>query len=219
MLSNSTFNHSSGKIQRFAAAAGVALFPGAPVMTYAAGNDYVHDSAGQPVETGSGQCVHGMSWNDKMPMCPEPTVVVDEGRVKIVFGIDDAEFFGFDKATLGETVQQHLDQVVATIKSADDLHGVLITGQADHIGPEPYNVDLARKRAEHAKAYLVSKGISADKIEAVGERLKQPWASCPGIKDQNKLIKCLAPNRRVDVQVLFTDTVNVDDIQILPAAG
>jgi hypothetical protein len=41
--------------------------------------------------------------------------------------------------------------------------------------------------------------------------------SCPGIKDQNKLIACLAPNRRVDVLVLFTDTVTVDDIHILPA--
>ena len=65
-------------------------------------------------------------------------------------------------------------------------------------------MDLARKRAQNAKAYLVSKGLPADKIEAVGESLDQPWVNCPGIKDQNKLIACLAPNRRVDVQVLFT---------------
>jgi OmpA-OmpF porin, OOP family len=217
MLSNNTFNRRAGRLQRFAASAGIALFLSAPVITYAAGDDYVYDTAGQPVETGSGQCVHGMSWNAKAPMCPAPTVVVDEGRVKIVFGIDDAEFFGFDKAGLGKTAKQHLDQVVAAIKSADDIHGILITGHADRIGPEPYNVDLARKRAQNAKAYLVSKGVPAEKIKAVGESLDQPWVSCPGIKDQNKLIACLAPNRRVDVQVLFTDTVTVDDIHILPA--
>jgi hypothetical protein len=51
MLSNSAFNHRAGRLQRFAASAGIARFLSAPVTTYAAGDDYVYDTARQPVET------------------------------------------------------------------------------------------------------------------------------------------------------------------------
>jgi len=48
--------------------------------------------------------------------------------------------------------------------------------------------------------YLVSKGIDKAKIETVGMGPKQPVVQCDQ-KNLKDLIACLAPNRRVEVEV------------------
>jgi len=163
-------------------------------------------------------CVHGMNWNKSMPPCAKPTVVVDDEKVKIVFALDDAEFFGVDKATLNDTSMKDLDRLVSAIDSADDISSILITGHADRLGPEPYNNRLAQTRANNVKTYLVGKGLPGEKIVAVGEGLDEPWASCPDSTGDRALIKCLAPNRRVDVEAVFVDDVNLTIIAVIPPA-
>jgi OOP family OmpA-OmpF porin len=203
-------------IRRVLALSAAVIGLSAAMSAFAADDSYLTDSRGEPVTTGYGQCVHGMNWNKSMPPCPEPTVVVDDEQVKIVFAIDDSEFFGFDKVTLGDKTKDRLDRMAAAIKSASDVHGILVTGHTDRIGPEPYNVELAQKRADAVKAYLVSKGLPAAKIEAVGEGLKEPWVKCPDISKKDALIQCLAPNRRVDVVAVLADDIDVQDVTILP---
>ena len=48
------------------------------------------------------------------------------------------------------------------------------------------------------KQHLVSHGIDASRIRAVGKGESQPLVACKGSKGQ-KLIECLAPNRRVEI--------------------
>lgn len=176
---------------------------------------YLVNAEGQPVQASTG-CVHTGDWRKSMPTCPEPTVIVEEGKVKIVFALDDSEFFGFDKVQLSDQAKQDLDSLVAAIKNADEVHGIAITGHADRIGPKPYNVQLAERRAQAVANYLVSKGIPEQLIEARGDGTSGPLVTCPNIKNMKKLIRCLAPNRRVDVEVLMADDVNVADIEIVP---
>jgi outer membrane protein OmpA-like peptidoglycan-associated protein len=191
---------------------------GTSIAVQAAGDSYLEDTGGKPVMSGDQTCVHGMDWNRSMPPCPEPTVVVDEETVKVVFALDDSEFFGSDRATLNASSQKDLSRLVKTLKSADDVHAILVTGHADRIGPAPYNEQLALKRANNVKTYLVDRGIPGDKIVAAGEGLRKPWVSCPENLAKSELIKCLAPNRRVDIEAVFNDDITLTDVTVIPPA-
>jgi OOP family OmpA-OmpF porin len=79
---------------------------------------------------------------------------------------------------------------------------VLVTGHTDRIGSQAYNQKLSERRADAVRDYLVSKGVPRDKIETLGMGKTQP---IPGVvcnqKALRELIACLAPNRRVEVEV------------------
>ncbi len=181
-------------------------------------NPYVTDSEGQPVRTENSGCVHSRAWKDSMPTCPEPTLVVEEGKSRIVFAVDDAEFFGFDQVKLSDEVKADLDAVVNSVENVDMIHGITVTGHADQIGPAPYNEQLALHRAQAVKDYLVTKGIPANRVQALSNSSSKPLVSCPGIKNERKLIRCLAPNRRVDIEALLADTVDIANVNLVPPA-
>jgi len=67
---------------------------------------------------------------------------------------------------------------------------------------------LSMRRAEMVKSYLVdSAGIPAGKVTARGADGDDPVTKpdeCPGQKRTPKLIACLQPDRRVDVEVVGT---------------
>ncbi len=178
---------------------------------------YVFDSAGQPVLTRSGGCVHTGSWDASMPACPEPTLVFEEDQGKILFALDDSEFFGFDEITLSDRAKADLDTMINAVEDSDEIHGVSVTGHADQIGPSPYNEQLALKRADSVKNFLISKGIPADRIQTLSDGNSQPLVSCPGITNRSDLIRCLAPNRRVDIEALVANNVVINTELLLPS--
>ena len=114
--------------------------------------------------------------------------------------------FDFDKAVVKPEGRQHLDKLATDLKGAS-YERITVTGHSDRIGPHDYNLKLSTRRAEAVKAYLVeSAGIAAGKIEAIGKDGADPVtkpADCRGVKG-NKLIACLQPDRRVDVEVTGT---------------
>jgi len=177
---------------------------------------YAVDSDGQPVLSGSGECMHTGSWEASMPACPEPTVVFEEDQARILFTLDDSEFFGFDQVSLSQQAKADLDGMVNALKSADRIHGITITGHADRIGPSPYNERLALKRSEAVKRYLVSRGIPADRVQTLSDGSAQPLVTCPDIKNGSQLVLCLAPNRRVDIEALLATNVDIDRVIELP---
>ena len=65
---------------------------------------------------------------------------------------------------------------------------------------------LSTRRAEAVKSYLVeTRGIPADKVQAQGADGSDPVTKpdeCPGEARTPKLIACLQPDRRVDVEVV-----------------
>ena len=99
----------------------------------------------------------------------------------------------------------------ADLKGAD-FDDITITGHTDRIGSHAYNMKLSTRRAEAAKVYLVkSAGLPADKITIKGIDGSQPITKpgkCKGKNVTKKLITCLAPDRRVEVEVTATRTSN-----------
>jgi outer membrane protein OmpA-like peptidoglycan-associated protein len=130
-----------------------------PVMADQA-SAYEFDGAGLPVRSGDGNCVHTGSWNASMPICPEPQMVLEEDQGKIVFALDDSEFFGFDQVKLSDPAKSDLNALVSAVKDANMIRGITITGHADQIGPAPYNENLALTSAESVKTLSSAKAFS-----------------------------------------------------------
>ena len=111
--------------------------------------------------------------------------------------------FDFDKSVIKPDAKGKLDDLVGKIKGVN-LEVVIAIGHTDRIGSDAYNNKLSVRRADSVKAYLVSKGVPANRIYTEGKGKKQPVKDCPKIKNRKKLIACLAPNRRVEVEVVGT---------------
>ncbi len=111
--------------------------------------------------------------------------------------------FDFDKSVLKPEGQAAIDsEVIDKLKNVSKLELVLVTGHTDRIGSQEYNQKLSERRADTVRDYLVSRGVPRDKIETLGMGKTQP---VPGVvcnqTAQKALIECLAPNRRVEVEV------------------
>jgi OOP family OmpA-OmpF porin len=112
--------------------------------------------------------------------------------------------FEFDKAQLRPAGQEELDKLADRIKDAQ-VESILAVGHADRIGPEQYNEKLSAERAEAVKQYLAQKGIEQQRVQAQGVGESQPVTGdqCKGVKG-SKLISCLQPDRRVEIEVRGT---------------
>jgi OOP family OmpA-OmpF porin len=146
-------------------------------------------------------------------IAPEPVVVPPPpppAPKKTTFSADSSagSLFDFGKATLKPEGQDALNKFAADLKDAS-FDSITVTGHTDRIGSKAYNMKLSARRAEAVKAYLVkSSGIPSDKITAKGVDGSEPVTK-PGectSKNSKKLIACLAPDRRVIVEVTATRT-------------
>jgi outer membrane protein OmpA-like peptidoglycan-associated protein len=75
--------------------------------------------------------------------------------------------FEFNKADLQEQSKQTLDKVVLAMLSNDKFN-VELSAHSDSKGSDAYNLKLSEQRANSAKTYIISKGISAGRIFAKG---------------------------------------------------
>jgi OOP family OmpA-OmpF porin len=117
------------------------------------------------------------------------------------------ELFAFDSAKLNPN-QPKLDELATLLNNNPSVGNVTITGHTDLIGSDKYNQKLSEQRANSVKAYLTGKGVAADRLTAVGKGESQPVVKCDN-KKRADLIKCLEPNRRVEVdQVTIERRVN-----------
>ena len=111
--------------------------------------------------------------------------------------ISAEKLFGFDKAKLQEGSKPILDEVAAKLKAHPEFELVMVTGHTDRLGSDAYNQKLSERRANTVKNYLISQGVDASRLQAVGKGESEPVVACDGVKGRNKLIECLQPNRRV----------------------
>ena len=121
---------------------------------------------------------------------PKPKPVAE----KVTFAAD--VLFDFDKSVVKPDGKAKLDDLAAKVRGVN-LEVVIAIGHADSIGSDAYNQALSVRRAESVKAYLVSKGIEANRIYTEGKGEKQPVAD-------NRTREGRAKNRRVEIEVIGT---------------
>jgi OOP family OmpA-OmpF porin len=135
-----------------------------------------------------------------IPPAPAPAPVVETKR----FTLKSDVLFAFNKSTLRPQGMHELDNMYAELMNIPNSEkAVVVLGHTDRIGSEGYNLRLSERRAHAVADYLVSKGVPPTSIETRGLGKSEPVTgnACHGIKNRGKLIHCLAPDRRVDVEV------------------
>jgi peptidoglycan-associated lipoprotein len=82
-------------------------------------------------------------------------------------------FFGYDQYTLSPQAQQTLAAQADWLKRYADAR-VLVSGNCDERGTREYNLALGARRAESARAYLVSLGVEGSRITTVSYGKERP---------------------------------------------
>jgi OOP family OmpA-OmpF porin len=100
--------------------------------------------------------------------------------------------FGFDKYAITDDMIPVLEQAKMILQE-DAAVKFVVSGHADSTGPEDYNQKLSERRAASVKNWLVSNGIQASRLEAVGYGESQP-------KYDNSTREGRKLNRRVELQ-------------------
>jgi OmpA-OmpF porin, OOP family len=132
---------------------------------------------------------------------PEPAPKAVPERVTL----DADALFDFDKAVLRTAGRAALDDLVGKIKGIDP-EMIMAVGHTDRFGSAAYNQRLSEQRVEAVKTYLVGKGIETNRIRTEGKGETQPVTKageCDG-SESAKVIACLQPDRRVEVEVVGT---------------
>jgi len=122
---------------------------------------------------------------------PKPVAVPPKPKKIIVL---QGTSFGFDSAELTAEARAILGEQAAVLEKEADIK-VEIAGHTDSTGPEAHNQGLSERRAKAVEEYLISKGISADRLKPVGYGPSSPIAS-------NATREGRAANRRVELKVL-----------------
>lgn len=211
-----------------------ALFSGAAMADHATADQpkgYASDRRGEVAINSWGECWRTSYWTPAMAtyecdpeLLPKPVKVVEVPVVVVTpppppppppvtapekVSLSADELFDFDKAVLRPKGKEKLDELVAKLQDVK-YDTIVAIGYADRIGPEKYNLKLSQRRAESVKEYLVQeKGIPAEKIFTDGKGEANPVTTndCTGNKVTKKLIECLQPDRRVEVEVAGTREV------------
>ncbi|MGH6829914.1 MAG: OmpA family protein [Methylocella sp.] len=143
------------------------------------------------------------------PKPPPPPVVVKAKPCDSTFTMGTGEYFAFGQARLEDkTVRPKLlGELRAKLAACASVDSVVIEGYTDRIGSEQANMKLSEARAETAKDVMVKElGVPANKIVTRHMGEAQQIADCPDAqyKTRKALIDCLAPNRRVVINIRGT---------------
>ncbi|MEQ8751030.1 MAG: peptidoglycan-associated lipoprotein Pal, partial [Amphiplicatus sp.] len=82
-------------------------------------------------------------------------------------------FFGYDQYTLTPQAQATLARQAAWLKEYPNTR-VTVSGNCDERGTREYNLALGARRAEAARAYLVSMGVDGSRITTVSYGKERP---------------------------------------------
>lgn len=136
------------------------------------------------------------------PAAAAPVAPPKPKRCDATVTLQSDQTFGFNSAALTAAARGRIDSdVLPRLQNCSSLDLVLVSGHTDRIGSQQYNQKLSERRAEIVKQYLVSKGIPAAKIDTIGMGKTVPAKFCPDSRNQKEVIACLAPNRRVEIEI------------------
>ena len=122
---------------------------------------------------------------------PEPPKVeLKKDRIEIHEKIQ----FALDKSEILPVSFGLLDEVTKVMQENPHVQKISIEGHASDEGDENYNLTLSKARAEAVRAYLVKKGVAADRLSSTGFGEAKPLV--PNDTPENR-----EKNRRVEFNI------------------
>ena len=124
----------------------------------------------------------------------KPAEIV-ETEEKSYIKIDNIQF-DYDSARIKQVSTITLNKVVRTLKENPEIK-VALNAHTDKQGSDRYNLGLSQRRANSAVDYIISRGISQDRIIAKGYGESQPLIDCDTCTEEEH-----EQNRRIEFIVL-----------------
>lgn len=106
----------------------------------------------------------------------------------------DAVLFDFDTDNLTDTALKQMEEVYSLLKKNRSMY-MEISGYTDVVGPDGYNLELSKRRAQNVIDYLNKKGISTDRLKLTFFGKQNPVADNESADGRHQ-------NRRVEFQIL-----------------
>ncbi len=149
------------------------------------------DSDGDGILDKDDKCPH--EWGPKENGgCPLPNRTrIRGGKLLVLKPI----FFETAKAIIKPISYPTLDEVAETLQANQQLLIIEVQGHADERGADDYNMRLTEDRAAAVKAYLIGKGVAADRLQSHGYGETKPLCRQHGER-------CWSQNRRVEFVIL-----------------
>ena len=131
--------------------------------------------------------------NNQVP--PQTVYPIDKQRknANVLFAFDRHDSQAIDQGY--SSVYSIAEQI-----KADNPQRVEVSGYADRSGKYAYNQQLSANRANTVAQLLVQQGVNPDIISLQGNGSTTIYQQCQAGAKTARLIQCLAPNRRVNVQ-------------------
>jgi peptidoglycan-associated lipoprotein len=105
-----------------------------------------------------------------------------------VVNVGDRVFFETDSSELTDQARATLDKQAQWLGNYN-RYAFTIEGHADERGTREYNIALGARRAETVREYLVSRGVSVQRMRTISYGKERPVALCNDIS-------CWSQNRR-----------------------
>jgi outer membrane protein OmpA-like peptidoglycan-associated protein len=145
--------------------------------------------------TSAGGQWNGTKKSDKVGTCPHWAGGAQEQIAKDLAELGRSRIYGInfdtDSAVIKDESKPTLDRIAALLK-AQAGPKLTVEGHTDSTATPEHNQQLSQKRAEAVKAYLVTAGIDAARLKAVGLGATKPVAA-------NSTEIGRAQNRRVEL--------------------
>ncbi|CAA2930801.1 porin OmpA [Arsenophonus endosymbiont of Bemisia tabaci] len=170
---------------------------------------YIGDKDSLSVRPDNGMLSVGVAYRFNQDAAP---VIVPAPIENKRFILRSHVLFEFNKHTLKAAGKAELDKLYSELTNLDPTQGhVMVLGYTDRIGSPSYNKPLSQKRAHEVMSYLISKGIPANAISSQGrgEENSVTGSTCNNVKPCARLINCLAPDRRVEIEIQGTTEVTL----------
>lgn len=137
---------------------------------------------------------------------PAPVPAPKPAAEKVTLAAD--ALFDFDKAVLRPEGKAKLDDVVSKLDKIN-LEVIIAVGHTDRLGSDKYNQKLSERRAQSVKDYLIGKGVEPNRVYTEGKGESQPKTAGCNMKPESghnkKLVECLQPDRRVEIEIIGTN--------------
>ena len=110
------------------------------------------------------------------PLVQDGVYVGDETVEMLAVDVPDRVFFAYDSYSLNNAAQDTLKKQAKWLKENPSVT-ISIQGHADERGTREYNLALGDRRASSAKDFLMSQGISSDRVTTISFGKERPVKS------------------------------------------
>jgi outer membrane protein OmpA-like peptidoglycan-associated protein len=141
-----------------------------------------------------------LTYEDAPPPPEEDAVAQLQDTINDVIGGDDLidgkiVEFETDSDVITPVGRALLDEILVALQQFPDI-SIEIAGHTDDQGPDDYNLDLSRRRAEAVLAYVVAAGETPDRYVVIGYGETRPLVD-------NTTAENRARNRRIEFKALL----------------